>query len=138
VALYFQGGSVDIQNQGIILNVFNFDKCVSFYKTVFNLPEMFTKTDGNFRLTCLEFGSSYLMLETGGVSSESEKDISQNPTILRFNVASIQKALEHICKFDSSAEIIENDWGSIIRVIDPDGNPISIRDNSGFQRHMKI
>ena len=51
---------MDIQNQGIILNVFNFDKCVSFYKTVFNLPEMFTKTDGDFRLTCLEFGSSYL------------------------------------------------------------------------------
>ncbi len=129
---------MDIQNQGIILNVFNFDKCVSFYKTVFNLPEMFTKIDGDFKLTCLEFGSSYLMLETGGVASESEKDISQNPTILRFNVASIQKALEHICKFDSNAKIIENDWGSIIRVVDPDGNPISIRDNSGFQRHMKI
>ena len=82
---------MDIQNQGIILNVFNFDKCVSFYKTVFNLPEMFTKIDGDFKLTCLEFGSSYLMLETGGVASELEKDISQNPTILRFNVASIQK-----------------------------------------------
>jgi lactoylglutathione lyase len=77
------------------------------------------------------------MLETGGVASESEKDISQNPTILRFNVASIRKALEHISKFDSSTKIIKNDWGSIIRVIDPDGNPISIRDNSGFQHHIK-
>lgn len=128
---------MNIQNQGIILNVFNFDKCVSFYKTVFNLPEMFSKIEGDFRLTCLEFGSSYLMLETGGVACDSEKDISQNPTILRFNVASIQQALEHVSKFDSNAKIIENDWGSIIRITDPDGNPISIRDNSGFQRHMK-
>ena len=129
---------MDIQNHDIILNVFNFDKCVSFYKTVFNLPEMFSKIDGDFRLVCLEFGSSYLMLETGGVASGSEKDMTQNPTILRFNVASIQKTLEHICRFDSNATIIENDWGSIIRVVDPDGNPISIRDNSGFQRDMKI
>ena len=127
---------MDIQNQGIILNVFHFDKCVSFYKQAFDLPEMFTKVDGDFKLTCLAFGSSYLMLETGGVACDSEKDISQTPTILRFNVASIEKALEHICKFDSSAQIIENDWGSIIRVVDPDGNPISIRDNSGFQQHM--
>ncbi len=128
---------MDIENQGIILNVFNFDKCVSFYKTVFNLPEMFSKVDGDFRLTCLEFGRSYLMLETGGFASESEKDFTQNPTILRFNVASIQKALEHICKFDSSAAIIESDWGSIIRLVDPDGNPISVRDNFGFQRDLK-
>ncbi len=128
---------MDILNQGIILNVFNFDKCVSFYKTVFNLPEMFSKRDGDFRLTCLEFGNSYLMIETGGVATDSVKDFTQNPTILRFNVASIQKALEHISQFDSSATIIENDWGAIIRVVDPDGNPISIRDDSGFQRDIK-
>ncbi|PSW55944.1 glyoxalase/bleomycin resistance/dioxygenase family protein, partial [Photobacterium kishitanii] len=129
---------MDIINQGIILNVFNFDKCVSFYKTVFNLPEMFSKVDGDFRLTCLKFGNSYLMLETGGIASESEKDFTKNPTILRFNVACIQSALEHISKFDSSAKIIEQGWGSIIRVVDPDGNPISIRDDYGFQRDLKI
>ena len=127
---------MDIQNQGIILNVYNFDDCVSFYKKAFDLAEMFSKVDGDFRLTCLEFGNSYLMLETGGVACDSEKDTSQNPTILRFNVANIQQALPHISKFDSNAKIIENDWGSIIRVVDPDGNPISIRDNSGFLNQL--
>jgi lactoylglutathione lyase len=135
--VHFSGALVDILNQGIILNVFNFDECVSFYKKVFNLPEMFSKIDGDFRLTCLKFGDGYLMLETGGFASESEKNQAQNPTILRFNVASIQQALTHISKFDSNASIIENDWGSIIRVIDPDGNPISIRDNAGFQRDLR-
>jgi lactoylglutathione lyase len=135
--LCFQGRSVDIQNQGIILNVFNFDKCVSFYKKAFNLSEMFTKIEGDFRLTCLEFGNSYLMLETGGIACYSEKNISQNPIILRFNVSCIYKALKHIVQFSPDAQIIENDWGSIIRVIDPDGNPISIRDNSGFLSQMK-
>jgi lactoylglutathione lyase len=57
------------------------------------------------------------MLETGGFASESEKNQAQNPTILRFNVASIQQALTHISKFDSNASIIENDWGSIIRIM---------------------
>ncbi len=55
---------MDIQHQGIILNVYNFDDCVSFYKKAFDLAEMFLKVDGDFRLTCLEFGNSYLMLET--------------------------------------------------------------------------
>jgi len=124
---------VQIENYGIILNVSNFEKCVSFYKKVFDLPEMFSKVDGDFQLTCLKFGNSYLMLETGGVASSTEKDVSQNPAILRFNVSDINDALITIRKYDSSAKIIQNDWGSIIRVIDPDGNPISIRDNSGFE-----
>jgi lactoylglutathione lyase len=124
---------VKIEDYGIILNVSNFEKCVSFYKSVFHLPEMFSKVDGDFQLTCLKFGNSYLMLESGGVASLTEKDMSQNPTILRFNVADIHAALISICKYDSNAKIIENDWGSIIRVTDPDGNPISIRDNSGFK-----
>ena len=128
---------MNIQNQGIILNVCHFDLCVSFYKQVFKLPEMFTKVDGDFRLTCLAFGNSYLMLETGGVANDTEKNVAQNPTILRFNVANIDKALTHITQFFPNAHIIENDWGAIIRVSDPDGNPISIRDNAGFVQHMK-
>jgi len=71
-------------------------------------------------------------------TNNSEKGVSQNPTILRFNVACIKKVLKHICKFDNHAKIIDNDWGSIIRVVDPDGNLISIRDSDGFQYQLKI
>lgn len=127
---------MDIQNQGLILNVLHFEQCVTFYKQVFRLPEMFSKVDGDFKLTCLAFGDSYLMIETGGVASQKEKTVSQSATILRFNVACIEEALTHIRTFDSNAKVITSDWGSIIRITDPDGNPISIRDNAGFQRQQ--
>jgi lactoylglutathione lyase len=124
---------LEIERFGIILNVSNFDECVSFYKSLFGLPEIFSKVDGDFRLTCLEFGSAYLMIENGGIASASEKSILQSPTILRFNVVDIDKAFESVLAQDGNAKLIKNDWGTIIRCIDPDGNPISIRDSSGFK-----
>ncbi|MHA7815021.1 MAG: VOC family protein [Pseudohaliea sp.] len=123
---------MDVERCGLILNVANFDACVSFYRTVFGLNELFSKVNGDFRLTCLEFGSAYLMIETGGVASAEEKTSAQSPTILRFNVADIQEAFDAIRKQDSKARLIRNDWGTIVRCTDPDGNPISIRESAGF------
>jgi lactoylglutathione lyase len=115
-----------IEKHGIILNVEKFDECVAFYKDLFKLSEMFSKVEDTFRLTCLEFGDSYLMIETEGVANPSGKDVSQCPTKLRFNVLDIHNALE-----------CENDWGSIISIFDPDGNRISIRDDSGFKKQVQ-
>jgi len=125
---------MEIENYGIILNVKNFDECVNFYKNVFHLKEMFAKEDGDFRLNCLEFGSSYLMIETGGVAQSQEKTLEQCPTKLRFNVESVVEAKNHLSRCGIEAEIVENDWGTIINIIDPDGNPVSIRDESGFEK----
>jgi hypothetical protein len=69
-----------IEKHGIILNVEKFDECVAFYKDLFKLSEMFSKVEDTFRLTCLEFGDSYLMIETEGVANPSGKDVSQCPT----------------------------------------------------------
>ena len=123
---------MDVERCGIILNVAKFDECVSFYKNLFGLAEMFSRVDGDFKLTCLEFGSAYLMIESGGVACSSEKTVAQNPAILRFNVADIHKALAAVRKHDANAELIHNDWGTIIRCTDPDGNPVSIRESAGF------
>lgn len=123
---------MNIEQCGIILNVSRFDACVSFYKTAFGLSEQFSKVDGDFRLTCLEFGSAYLMIETGGVASAEEKSVAQTATIFRFNVADIHEAFAAIREHDSNARLIENDWGTIVRCMDPDGNPISIRESAGF------
>lgn len=131
------GESIDIQNQGLILNVFHFEQCVAFYKQVFRLPEMFSKVNGDFKLTCLAFGDSYLIIETAGVASQKEKTVFQSATILRFNVACIEETLTHISTFDSDAKVITNDWGSIIRIAGPDGNPTSIRDNAGFKHQQQ-
>lgn len=125
--------TVKIERVGIILNVANFDACVGFYASLFGLRELFSKQDGDFRLTCLEFGAAYLMLETGGVASATEKTPSQTATILRFNVDDVESSFESVLKHDRDAKLIKNDWGTIIRCVDPDGNPISIRESAGFE-----
>ncbi len=122
-----------IENYGLILNVEKFDECVAFYQDVFHLKEMFSRIDGDFRLKCLEYGDAYLMIETGGVSQGQSKNLEQCPTKLRFNVESVMEAKNYLSGHGIEAEILENDWGAIININDPDGNPISIRDQAGFK-----
>jgi len=124
---------VEIDRFGIILNVENFDDCVSFYKSLFGLKEMFIKRNGDFRLTCLEYGSAYLMIETGGIASETEKTILQSSAVLRFHVEDTQVIMDLVLQHDKTSRRIETDWGYIIRCNDPDGNPISIRESVGFE-----
>lgn len=128
----YQMNSLEVDRCGVILNVERFDDCVAFYKSLFGLDELFSKVDGDFRLTCLEFGSAYLMIETGGIASDSEKTVSQSPTILRFNVPDARRAMETVLFYDHEAKLHDTDWGTIIRCTDPDGNPISIRESKGF------
>ena len=125
-----------VQRHGIILNTENFDQCVSFYRKVFELPVMFEKTEGTFRLTCLEFGDSYLMIETDGVANPSGKGVRENSTKLRFNVEDMEAALENVKAFGIDAEIVENDWGTTIHIFDPDGNRVGIRDEAGFHNQV--
>ena len=127
---------MDIKRYGIILYVHLFEECVTFYKRIFHLQEIFSKADGEFRLSCLEFGASYLMIETGGVACAAGKSVAQNPVKLRFNVSDIHQACEKLNARGVQAAVVETEWGSIININDPDGNPISIRDDGGFQSQM--
>ena len=47
---------MNIQRYGIILNVEKYEECVNFYRDVLELKVMFSKVEGDFKLTCLEFG----------------------------------------------------------------------------------
>lgn len=123
---------MNIVRHGIILNVENYDACVVFYRSVFDLPLMHQSTEGSFRLSCLEYGSCYLMIETGGTASPSGKSPSECPTKLRFNVADLKDSLVKLKSFGIDAEITKNDWGSTINIFDPDGNRIGIRDEVSF------
>ncbi len=128
-----------IVHHGIILNVQAFDECVEFYKELFQLPELFSTVDYDFKLTCLKYGDSYLMIESEGadIAYPQGKSVSQNPTKLRFNVLDIYKAHETIIAYGLRTEVMRNDWGSVININDPDGNPISIRDDKGYQEQIK-
>jgi len=127
---------MQISRTGIILNTEKFDDCVTFYRTLFGLPVMFHESDGDFRLTCLEFGGSYLMIETGGIAKSGEKSISENSTKLRFNVADIDAALAKVTAFGIAANVQKTDWGSTIDIHDPDGNRIGIRDEPSFVKQF--
>jgi lactoylglutathione lyase len=122
---------------GVILNTENYNDCVNFYRNVFELEVMYEESAGDFRLTCLDFGGAYLMIETGGVAKPEGKPISENATKLRFNVDDIDTALESLSRHGVEAEVIRNDWGSTINLHDPDGNRIGIRDETTFVRQMQ-
>lgn len=127
---------MNISRTGVILNTEQYDECVDFYRKVFELKILFQQVDGDFRLTCLEFGAAYLMIETGGFASTGGKSVSQNATKLRFNVTDINIALKKLPVLGIDAEFTRNDWGSTINLFDPDGNRIGIRDEAGFANQI--
>lgn len=124
---------MEIARTGIILCTERYDECVAFYRDLFDLPVLHEKQQGNFRLTCLNFQGSYLMIETEGVASEVEKTVQQNPSKIRFNVTDIQAALKKIRDFGIAAKIESYEWGQTINITDPDGNRVGIRDESSFE-----
>jgi len=128
---------MEIVRTGIILNVEKYDECVTFYKNLFNLNIMFEEHYGDFRLTCFEFGGSYLMIETDGSAKPEGKTLSENSMKLRFNVSNIEEALKTINAYGIEAEIVKNDWGPTINIYDPDGNRVGIRDEATFKTQIE-
>ena len=123
---------MQIVRTGIILNVERFDECVSFYRDLFDLEVLFEERSGDFRLACLEFGGSYLMIETGGFAKPEGKSLQENASKLRFNVSDIDAAPEKIRAHGIEPEITRNDWGSSINLFDPDGNRVGVRDEEMY------
>lgn len=123
---------MNIVRTGVILNTENYGECVSFYRDLFGLGILFQDEREDFRLTCFEYGGSYLMVETGGVAVPAGKTPEEHATKLRFNVSDIAKALETVRSYGIEAEVIANDWGATIDIHDPDGNRIGIREDASF------
>jgi len=125
-----------VERTGVILNVERFDACVAFYRDAFSLPVMFELREGDFRLTCLQFGGAYLMIESGGVAQPSGKSVAENATKLRFNVADIQEAGGSLRARGIEVSIEHSAWGAAIHLYDPDGNRIGLRDETGFRQQV--
>lgn len=125
-----------ILRTGFILNTEKYEECVRFYQELFNLRVLYQEEDGIFKLTCFEFGGSYLMIETGGKANPIGKSISENAAKIRFNVSNIDGALEHIKAYGISAQVQRNNWGNSINIYDPDGNRIGIRDEETFSKQL--
>ncbi|HSH42295.1 MAG TPA: VOC family protein [Arenicellales bacterium] len=123
---------MNIARTGVILNTEKYDECVSFYRDLFGLKVLFEDRQQNFRLTCFEYGGSYLMVETQGVAQPGGKTAKENAAKLRFNVPDIEAALKEVRAYGIDAEIAANEWGRTIDIHDPDGNRVGIRDEATF------
>ncbi|BES73378.1 VOC family protein [Marinobacter nanhaiticus D15-8W] len=122
----------NIARYGIILNSENFDECVAFYRDLFGLRELFKRDEDGFRLTCLEYGDGYLMIEQGGKAKSGIKSPEEGSFKLRFNVEDMAEALAKIRAWGIDAVITKNAWGRTINISDPDGNRVGVRDEAGF------
>ena len=107
-----------IQTFGIVLGTEKFHECVRFYRDILGLPVWYEKPS----LVCLRFGDGYLMIETGGHTTEGRKSNAQNPTMLRFNVADVDAAANELRSKGISVERRDFVWGKVATFIDPDGN----------------
>lgn len=114
-----------VERHGIILKTERYEACLAFYRDGFRLPVEFA----NDFLTCLSFGSAYLMIEHGGPAAAQPRSLDQNPTVLRFNVADIGAATSALAARGIAAEIQRHDWGTIAICHDPDGNQVELRDH---------
>jgi lactoylglutathione lyase len=120
----FKGGkNVKTGQFGLILFVEKYEECVAFYKNILTLKVVYDKKS----LTCFRFGSAYLMVEHGGVGSSREKNRSENPTVLRFDVSDLDVTAAELRAKGQKVELESYEWGRIGVFTDPDGNRCELK-----------
>lgn len=115
---------MDYREFGLILFVEKYEECIIFYRDILQLKVRKEKDT----LVSFELPHGYLMVEKGGIGSEFEKSREKNPTVLRFDVVSLQEAIYEL--EERGVYFLEKsityDWGTISVFNDPDGNRIEI------------
>lgn len=117
---------------GIILNTEKYAECREFYRSVLGLPVLYELGDGDEEITVFSLGSSYLMVEHGGISHSDTKPVDACPTKLRFNVADIDAACEDLRRKGVALKVLRHEWGTTAEFADPDGNRCALRSDEGF------
>lgn len=112
-----------IKEMGIILFCEHYDTTLAFYVNKLGLHVRQQKEG----LTILEFGGSYLMIESNGVAVDHEKTRAQNPTVLRLDVENMDEAVLELRSRGVSVDVRVFDWGTIGVIIDPEGNRIELK-----------
>ncbi len=123
---------MEFSKAGIILLTERYDECVAFYGTTLGLKALHRIDRPGEQLTTFALGDTYLMIETGGVASTTEKPVAQNPTKLRFNVPDVGAACAELRRRGLSVRVLEHSWGTTAEFLDPDGNRCALRSDAGF------
>tara|TARA_R110002012_G_scaffold306017_2_gene510442 strand:- start:348 stop:725 length:378 start_codon:yes stop_codon:yes gene_type:complete len=117
---------------GIILFTENYEECVDFYGSALELEVLHKIDRPGERLTTFLLGDTYLMVESGGVSSDNPKTIDQNPTKIRFNVSDVLERSAVLKGRGIDVQVFEHTWGITAEFADPDGNLLALRSDTGF------
>ena len=78
--------------------------------------------------------------ETGGMARDERKPNSENPTMLRFNVADVEVGANLLRKRGVVVETKMFDWGVVGTFTDPDGNACELKnaDDPFFDNRCKL
>lgn len=117
---------------GIILFTQNYEECVDFYGSVLELEVLHEIDRKDERLTTFSLGGAYLMVESGGIASETAKTVSQSPTKFRFNVPDVEATAGSLRLKGVDVTVARYTWGTIAEFTDPDGNLCALRSDDGF------
>ena len=117
---------------GIVLFTENYARCVEFYGSVLGLDLLHEIDRVGEQLTTFSLGDTYLMIETGGVASQSAKSVTQNPTKLRFNVPDVKAASDALKRKGIDVSVAIHTWGTTAEFTDPDENLCALRSDDGF------
>lgn len=123
---------MNFTRSGIILFTQNYEDCVAFYGSVLGLEILHEIDREGERLTTFSLGGAYLMIETGGVASQSAKTVAQNPTKFRFNVPDVSATADLLQRKGLDVSVATYTWGTIAEFTDPDGNLCALRSDEGF------
>ncbi len=123
-----------LKKSGILLFCKNYEKCVKFYHDNLGLDIIFSETGF---LTNFVFGDSYLMVENANVifpkqsqnlTAKTARDISNNPSVIRFDVATeeFETTANELRSQHIEVETNNFEWGMVASFYDPDGNRCEI------------
>ena len=88
------------------------------------------------RLTCFEFGNSYLMVELDDEYDGNQKESERIKTCLRMNVPNVKSLADKLISKNVNVDYQEHSWGIVAKFFDPDGNLCAFKDSEKFEKQI--
>ena len=124
------------KRNGIILFTDQYEANVKFYSRILELPVLFVLDNDHSKLTCLELGGNYLMIEPCESTLPNSQGRRQNPVCIRFNVEDVDATADELANRGVNVTIRNEVWGTVGDFNDPDGNRCSLRDERTFMQQI--
>ncbi|WP_344924851.1 VOC family protein [Aquimarina addita] len=119
-----------IKRTGTILYVQNYLECIKFYQEIVGLTILFQ----NNQLTCFDLHGTYLMVEIEDRNTYKNLPPEHKRVFscIRINTDDVKGHAEQLRLKNIEVDYQENDWGTVAKFYDPDGNLIAYKDEETF------